>query len=133
MKFSFAVKLGLLLVTVITTLTGAILFNSYSYSKNVTYDDFKASISAVTNTGAFVFNEEARDVIESLKQRLNQSLAGESNIELNDWVKTLKSHDVKPALSAATSNQLQDSLEFQTLVQLLRRVKAGWWESCSAA
>lgn len=125
MKFSFAVKLGLLLVTVITTLTGAILFNSYSYSRNVTYDDFKASISAVTNTGAFVFNEEARDVIESLKQRLNQSLAEESNIELNDWVKTLKPHDVKPALSAATSNQLQDSLEFQTLVQLLRRVKAG--------
>ena len=125
MQVSFAIKLGFLLILVFTTLTGGILFDSYRYASQVEMDDLIRSHGHVARTGSLILNEEAREVIELLRDQLYSRLPEASEKQLQEFISKSSQGATEPSLHRGVSDRLQAGLEYQTLVQLLRRVKAG--------
>ena len=125
MQVSFAIKLGFLLILVFTTLTGGILFDSYRYASQVEMDDLIRSHGHMAHTGSLILNEEAREVIELLRDQLYSRLPEASEKQLQEFISKGSQGSTEPSLRRGVSDRLQAGLEYQTLVQLLRRVKAG--------
>jgi phosphoserine phosphatase RsbU/P len=124
MKIPFALKLGALMVIMVTALAGGLLVYFYQYSYNMMLQDLRQSISDVTRTGAFVFKEEDREMVAELRQQLYNALP-------QDFTKTAKDFSTKPEgetqllISSESVESIQKSIEFQYVVQLLRRIQEG--------
>jgi phosphoserine phosphatase RsbU/P len=124
MKIPFALKLGALMVIMVTALAGGLLVYFYQYSYNMMLQDLRQSISDVTRTGAFVFKEEDREMVAELRQQLYKELP-------QDYSKTAKAFSTKAEgetqllISPESAKSLEQSIEFQYVVQLLRRIQEG--------
>ncbi|MBE0366091.1 hypothetical protein PULV_b0830 [Pseudoalteromonas ulvae UL12] len=124
MKVSFAVKLGILMIVLMTALVGSILVYFYQYSLQTLHNDLKQSIGDVTRTSAFIFKEEERDIIHSLKQQLHDELS-ENYLEAVNQFSLLEEGSTELLLTEQQSQNLHNTLDFQYIVQLLRRVQEG--------
>lgn len=125
MKISFALKLGLLLILLLSALTSGVLWYFYSYSKSVMMDDLRQRITDVIHTGTFVIDESAREDIVALRQSLYQHLPNDIDMDVLRFAKNQPKGQFKEFLDADVSGDLLLTHEFEHLVQLLRRVQAG--------
>lgn len=126
MKTSFGVKLGFILMVLITSLVGSMLLYFNQYSTAMLQSDLKQTISDVTRTGAMVFDEADREVIQSLRAKLYKNLPEDHQEKVKVYLKNKNNVNRNTALLAKNdSNMLHNSDEFQYIVQLLRRVQEG--------
>lgn len=125
MKLSFAVKLGALLLLVFTLLGGGLLGYFYSYSKEVAAQDLEKMLHDVAHTGSFVVNEEGREMIVELTNQLYGDLPAGFETQVRRFVQSSPIGSIQTSLSQKQSDKLQSGVEFSSLIQLLRRVKAG--------
>ena len=125
MKLSFAVKLGALLLLVFTLLGGGLLGYFYSYSKEVATQDLEKMLHDVAHTGSFVVNEEGREMIVDLTNQLYGDLPVGFATQVRRFVQSSPIGSIQTSLTQEQSDKLQSGVEFSSLVQLLRRVKAG--------
>lgn len=124
MKTSFGIKLGLLLMLLITSLVGGMLLYFNNYSTAMLQSDLKQTISDVTRTGAMVFHSEDREVIESLRTQLYQQLPDDYLDQVKDFVGQKRNVNTE-LLALDDREDLQRGDEFQYIVQLLRRIQEG--------
>jgi len=132
MKMSFSIKLGILMIFLLTSLMGSILWYFYNYSKSLTMEDFRQTIADVTHTGSFILDENARVSLTDLKRKLEETLPENFNERVLSFANTNSEGQFKEVLASDKSSSLQNSAEFVTLVQLLRRVQAGSQPSINA-
>ena len=125
MKLSFAVKLGALLLLVFTLLGGGLLGYFYSYSKEVAAQDLEKMLHDVAHTGSFVVNEEGREMIVELTNQLYGDLPAGFETQVRRFVQSSSIGSIQTSLTQEQSDKLQSGVEFSSLIQLLRRVKAG--------
>ena len=125
MRSHFALKLASLLVLVFTLMGGGLLGYFYIYFKDVAAEDLKIMLHDVAHTGSFVVNEEGREMIADLKSQLYAELPASFNVDVIRFVQSSQTGSFQASLSKEQSDSLQSSLEFSSLVQLLRRIKAG--------
>jgi sigma-B regulation protein RsbU (phosphoserine phosphatase) len=126
MKTSFGVKLGFILMALITSLVGSMLLYFNQYSTAMLQSDLKQTISDVTRTGAMVFDEADREVIQSLRAKLYKNLPEDYQKKVNVYLANKKQPNRSTALLAKNdSNALHNSNDFQYIVQLLRRIQEG--------
>ena len=124
MKTPFGIKLGLLLILVITSLVGGMLFYFNKYSTAMLQTDLKQTISDVTRTGTMVFHDADREIMESLRTQLYQQLPENYLEQVDGFVKQKRSVSTE-LLALDDREALQQSDEFQYIVQLLRRIQEG--------
>jgi phosphoserine phosphatase RsbU/P len=124
MKIPFALKLGALMVIMVTALAGGLLVYFYQYSYNMMLQDLRQSISDVTRTGAFVFKEEEREMVAELRQQLYKALPQDYKKTAKDFSKKAEG-ETQLLISPESVETLQQTIEFQYIVQLLRRIQEG--------
>ena len=124
MRTSFGIKLGLLLMLLTTALVGGMLLYFNKYTSSMLQSDLKQTITDVTKTGGMVFHHEDRLYIESLRIKLYQMLP-EDYLEQVEKFVSKKAYAYAELLSEEDSKELQQSEEFQYIVQLLRRIQEG--------
>lgn len=124
MRTSFGIKLGLLLMLLTTALVGGMLLYFNKYSSKMLQADLTQSITDVTKTGAMVFHREDREILESLRTQLYQVLPDDYLEQVDKFVRK-KAYVYAELLPEEDSNALQQSDEFQYIVQLLRRIQEG--------
>ncbi len=131
MFHSFTTKLGTLLLTLTLTLVVALLGYFHYFTQTNLLSDLKMAIGDVTRTASYVFNEEERAWLKSLKANVLERVP-------NDTEKSIAAlnqqgeGETQRLFSVKDSNELEASLEFQYIVQLLRRIQAGSREQQSA-
>ncbi|MDP4984286.1 HAMP domain-containing protein [Pseudoalteromonas tunicata] len=124
MRISFAVKLGVLMIVLMTALVGSILIYFYQYSVATLNNDLKQAIGDVTRTASFVFKEEEREQIMQLRNKLNSTLSDDFALKVRSFSQ-LEEGSTELLLSQEQSKALEGTLDFQYLVQLLRRIQEG--------
>ncbi len=125
---SFTAKLGALLLTLTMSLVLTLLGYFYYYTQSNLLGDLKRSIGDVTRTASYVFNEEERERLSRFKQQVFDNLPDTSDGIIRDFDKAILG-ETKRLLSASQADALQRELDFQYIVQLLRRIQAGSRES----
>lgn len=86
--------------------------------------DLTQSITDVTKTGAMVFHREDREILEALRTELYQNLPDDYLEQVDKFV-SKKAYVYAELLPEEDSKALQQSDEFQYIVQLLRRIQEG--------
>jgi len=125
MKASFAVKLGIMMITLVISLVGSILVYFYQYSQEMMLIDLKQSIGDVTRTSAFVFKEEERKMLSELKDELYHQLPDNFTDKVNKFSKNSAIGDIDTMIAESSSGEIHNSMNFQYIVQLLRRIQEG--------
>ena len=109
----------------ITILVGSMLLFFYRYSSNMMKNDLKDMIADVTRTSAYIFNEEDRDLIESFREQVYKNLPDDYQQVAGGFAKKAPVGETKEIFSNEVSAELQSQVEFQYIIQLLRRIQAG--------
>ena len=109
----------------ITILVGSMLLFFYRYSSNMMKSDLKDMIADVTRTSAYIFNEEDRDLIESFREQVYKNLPDDYQQVAGGFAKKAPVGETKEIFSNEVSAELQSQVEFQYIIQLLRRIQAG--------
>ena len=109
----------------ITILVGSMLLSFYRYSSNMMKNDLKDMIADVTRTSAYIFNEEDRDLIESFREQVYKNLPDDYQQVAGGFAKKAPVGETKEIFSNEVSAELQSQVEFQYIIQLLRRIQAG--------
>ena len=125
MKISFGIKFGVFMQLAITILVGSMLLFFYRYSSNMMKNDLKDMIADVTRTSAYIFNEEDRDLIESFREQVYKNLPDDYQQVAGGFAKKAPVGETKEIFSNEVSAELQSQVEFQYIIQLLRRIQAG--------
>ena len=125
MKISFGIKFGVFMQLAITILVGSMLLFFYRYSSNMMKSDLKDMIADVTRTSAYIFNEEDRDLIESFREQVYKNLPDDYQQVAGGFAKKAPVGETKEIFSNEVSAELQSQVEFQYIIQLLRRIQAG--------
>ena len=125
MKISFGIKFGVFMQLAITILVVSMLLSFYRYSSNTMKNDLKDMIADVTRTSAYIFNEEDRDLIESFREQVYKNLPDDYQQVAGGFAKKAPVGETKEIFSNEVSAELQSQVEFQYIIQLLRRIQAG--------
>jgi sigma-B regulation protein RsbU (phosphoserine phosphatase) len=125
MKISFGIKFGVFMQLAITILVGSMLLFFYRYSSNMMKNDLKDMIADVTRTSAYIFNEEDRELIESFREQVYKNLPNDYQQVAGGFAKKAPVGETKEIFSNEVSAELQSQVEFQYIIQLLRRIQAG--------
>jgi len=122
MKISFGKKFSLLMLLAMTSLVGSMLICFYQYSNTTMKKDLQEKILDVTRTGAFVFNEEDRALIEEFRDHIYTLLPADYRERIDHYVNKKGKGEL---LDSDVYEKLQNELDFHYLVQLLRRIQDG--------
>ena len=125
MKISFGIKFGVFMQLAITILVVSMLLSFYRYSSSTMKNDLKDMIADVTRTSAYIFNEEDRDLIESFREQVYKNLPDDYQQVAGGFAKKAPVGETKEIFSNEVSAELQSQVEFQYIIQLLRRIQAG--------
>ena len=109
----------------ITILVVSMLLSFYRYSSSTMKNDLKDMIADVTRTSAYIFNEEDRDLIESFREQVYKNLPDDYQQVAGGFAKKAPVGETKEIFSNEVSAELQSQVEFQYIIQLLRRIQAG--------
>lgn len=121
MKNSFAFKLGVLVTLLTMTVASVALYVFYSFSREAIIDEMKGRLKDLTHIGSFLFQEEQRDTIIALSE-----LARRSSIPRTPaFLASFKEGDSKESIPKEKAEEFMQSVEFQDIVQVLRKVQHG--------
>lgn len=117
---SFAFKLGATVTLLTMAVASVALYIFYSFSQDALLEEMKDRLKDLTHTGTFLFQEEDRDVIEALTHLVLENTYPRTTAFLD-----MPAGSTKEALPQEKSEELQQSVEFQRIVQVLRQVQQG--------
>lgn len=120
MRIPFAVKIALLVMLLTASISGVALSVFYSYSRAAIVEEMQGRLRDLAHTGAHLFREEDRELIASM----HEFLLEETEPRTPDLL-DIPEFDTRETLPPERSRELHDTVEFQHLVQLLRRIKRG--------
>ena len=119
-RFPFALKLGLAICLLSTVLVGSSLLFFYESTRTIVMQQMQNRLRAVGQTGTFLFDQQAREKIVSLRARLLTASAPRDGAS---WPPEPGAFE--PSLAPSEVVEFHDDPAFRNLVQLLRRIKSG--------
>ncbi|MCB1317614.1 MAG: HAMP domain-containing protein, partial [Leptospiraceae bacterium] len=123
MRFSFAMKLGLAMTLLAVMTTGGSVFWVYKQARELVISNLGNRLKDIGRTGAFIFDKQLRSDLAYLEEQIEkQNTLEEHAAELEAG---LGEDETLEALPADVSNKLQESPQFQRVVQALRSVREG--------
>lgn len=117
---SFAFKLGVLVTLLTMTVASVALYIFYTFSQEALLEEMKDRLKDLTHTGTFLFQEDDRKMIEALNKIVLQNTYPRTPSFL-----AMPEGSTKEALPPEKSAEFMESVEFQRLVQLMRKVQQG--------
>lgn len=127
MRITFAFKLGLSVTLLTLVVTGGALAYFYDYTKQIILNEMQERLSNIAHTGTYLLREEDRELIRLFKQQVVSDMG-----ELNDADLDMAEEEAKTVFSPQLQQEYHNSIPFQYLVQLLRKVQAGSSDSVKA-
>ena len=118
---SFSTKLGIILFSVVTSVTGTSLLFFYNYTHGQIKLQVQGRLTDIVKTATYVFDTSDRQIIENYREQLNRQLLEQKDI----GIEKLEKGDSQIIFSSEQVNSLIQNAEFQYLVQLLRYVQSG--------
>ncbi|MEQ9363482.1 MAG: HAMP domain-containing protein, partial [Leptospirales bacterium] len=125
MRLSFGIQIGLAIFLLAVGMTGVSLFYFYGASRDLVLDQMRTRMRDLGNTGAMMFTPEHRAAVLRLSRDV-RAAAGELTPEARD---ELEMEEYRESLAPATADGFHKSPDFQRVVQVLRRIKAGSLEN----
>ncbi len=125
MRISFGIQIALALFLLAGVTTGLSLYYFYERSSELVLDQMRMRMRDLANTGALLFRPADREAIARLRQEATErarSFDADARRELDN-------EEYWESLSAEDAEQLHGSEDFQQVVQLLRKIKAGSLEN----
>jgi two-component system sensor histidine kinase ChiS len=120
MQLSFGKKLVLLLSLLSVGITGTSVWFFYVTTYQIILNQTANGLKDVGRTGAFLFDEEDREAI----QRLRQAIARDS-LPLDSKILSIEPGNSAETLPPEIAKKYMNSQDFQEIVQILRKIKAG--------
>lgn len=117
---SFAFKLGVLVTLLTMTVASVALYIFYTFSQEALLEEMKDRLKDLTHTGTFLFQEEDRKLIEALNKIVLKNTYPRTPSFL-----AMPEGSTKEALPPEKSAEYMESVEFQRIVQLMRKVQQG--------
>lgn len=117
---SFAFKLGVLVTLLTMTVASVALYIFYTFSQEALLEEMKDRLKDLTHTGTFLFQEDDRKMIEALNKIVLKNTYPRTPAFL-----AMPEGSTKEALPPDKSAEFMESVEFQRLVQLMRKVQQG--------
>lgn len=117
---SFAFKLGVLVTLLTMTVASVALYIFYTFSQEALLEEMKDRLKDLTHTGTFLFQEEDRQMIEAL----NKIVLKNTHPRTPSFL-AMPEGSTKEALPPEKSAEFMESVEFQRIVQLMRKVQQG--------
>jgi len=121
MNIPFGVKIGLAISLLAVGIATFNVYLFYSNTYTLVYTQTVNRLSDVGRTGAFLFDEAQREGVKRLTQALEKKALSIPAQKL----KELPEGEVLEGLSEEVAATYMASADFQTLVQTLRKIKAG--------
>ena len=125
MRISFGIQIGLAIFLLAVGTTGASLYYFYSSSRDLVLDQMRTRMRDLGNTGAMMFTPEDRSAVARVAGLLREQAAPISA----EVRRTIESEEYWESLTPAQSEKIHTSDDFQEIVQILRRIKAGSLEN----
>ncbi len=125
MRISFGIQIGLAIFLLAVGMTGVSLYYFYSSSRALVLDQMRTRMRDLGNTGAMMFRPEDREAVARLSKEIRAAaapLTPEARARLED-------EEYWESLGPDAAEGFHQSADFQRLVQLLRRIKAGSLEN----
>lgn len=124
MRSSFAFKLGVSVTLLTMTVAGIALAIFYSYSRAALLDEMRGRLLDLAHTGSFLFQEDERRLLVEFKRFVLARTQPRTPELLN-----VPADDTRESLLPEHSKQYMESVEFQHIVQILRRIQRGSTDS----
>lgn len=118
---SFATKLGVLILLMISLITGSSLIYYYNFTHEVVKQQLQGRLLDLARTGAYVFKPDDRDIIKQLHTRLTSYIPSDYRNQLSK----IEKDGIGSVISSENANEIHKSLEYQYIVQLLRQIQDG--------
>ncbi len=127
MKLSFALKLGIIITVLTSTLAGMGLYFFYNYAQKGVLKQMQNRLLDISLVGANLFDENDRRVIMDLRRLiLDKAPNVEEKVEeLRHNVLDDPTNDTLQVLTDDAIVQLQNTKEFRTMVDRLRAIQLG--------
>lgn len=121
MKIPFGVKIGLAISLLAVGITTFNVYLFYARTYEMVYTQTINRLSDIGRTGAFLFDEAQRESIKRLTQAIEEKALSIPTQKLEKLPEGETIEGLPPEVAA----KYMASAEFQTLVQTLRKIKAG--------
>ncbi len=118
-KRSFKFRLVLILAMLTSVTSGTSLYYFYHRNYDAVWELMRQRLHDIAHTGYFVIEEEHREAIKRMKVELEATSLSISKEEL----KKVEPGHILDSLSKEEIQRIQNSKDFQFLVQALRRIK----------
>lgn len=119
-RFRVALKLGLLVSLLTVTVAAIALAVFYTFTRHAILQEMEGRLKDVAHTGSYMFDEADRRMIMQVRDAVMAHTR-----HLTPQVLKIKPDDTRPSLTPAESKKIEDTVQYQTLVQLLRRIQQG--------
>ncbi len=121
LRISFGVKIGLAISLLAVGVTTLNVYLFYSRTRDMVYKQTTERLADIGRTGAFLLDEEQREIIKRLSKTIEENALSFPPEKL----KELSEGEAFDGLSPEVAAKLMSSTDFQTLIQTLRKIKAG--------
>ena len=121
MRNSFALKLGALVTLLTMTVASVALYVFYTFSREAIIDEMKGRLKDLTHIGSYLFQEDERSTIVALSDLARRNTVPRTQ----EFLASIHDGESRESIPKQKADEYMQSLEFQNIVQVLRKIQQG--------